>query len=308
MNDNDAIEHLQQSDQYRVIQRLTATERYTEGAPTTPRIGLVIDTEATGLDTTADTIIELGFVAFEYDASTGLIYRILHTYDDFEDPGKPLEEVIKQITGITDEMLTGKRLDDNEINTWLEKADLIIAHNAAFDRQMMERRLPKTVDTNWACTFNNINWKDENVSSHKLDYIAYRLGFYFDGHRADNDAQATLHLLTRALPESNKLAMSALLASAREKSFRLSAVHAPFEKKNELRAHGYFWLPAYAYTDRYNKPKKGVWSKSVSEPDLESEKAWLIEHVYGGKEGLFNCKEIAPKDRYSLREFQSEAS
>lgn len=229
MNDHDAIKHLQQSDQYRIIQRLSAPERYSEGSPATPRIGLVIDTEATGLDTTADSIIELGFVAFEYDASTGLIYRILHTYDGFEDPGTPLKEIIKQITGITDEMLTGQRLDDDEINEWLEKADLIIAHNAAYDRQMMERRLPKTKETNWACTQNNIKWQDENVSSMKLDYIAYRLGFFFDGHRAVNDAQATLHLLTRGLPESNRLAMSALLATAREKSFRLSAVHAPFE-------------------------------------------------------------------------------
>ncbi|MES0372211.1 MAG: exonuclease domain-containing protein, partial [Mariprofundaceae bacterium] len=214
--------------------------------------------------------------------------------------------IIKQITGITDEMLTGQRLDDDEINLWLEKADLIIAHNASFDRQMMERRLPKTKDTNWACTFNNINWKDENVSSQKLDYIAYRLGFYFDGHRADNDAQATLHLLTRGLPESNKLVMGELLASAREKSLRLFAVHAPFEKKDELRANGYFWLPKYSYSDRYGKTKKGVWSKAVPESGLESEQLWLVEDVYAGKEGLFKSKEIAPKDRYSLREFEGE--
>ncbi len=306
MNDIDAIKHLEQSDQYRVIQRLNAPERYRDGSPATPRIGLVLDTEATGLDTAKDSIIELGFVAFEYDAGTGLIYRILHTYDGFEDPGKPLEEIIKQITGITDDMLTGQRLDDDEINVWLEKADLIVAHNAAFDRQMLERRLPKALDTNWACTFNNINWSDENVSSHKLDYLAYRLGFYFDGHRAVNDAQATLHLLTRALPESNKLAMGVLLAHAREKSFRLFAVHAPFEKKDALRAHGYFWLPEFRYTDRFGKPKKGVWSKMITETESEAEQAWLVEHVYNNKTGLFKIKEIAPKDRYSLREFNSE--
>lgn len=305
MNDIDAIKHLEQSDQYRVIQRLSAPERYSDGSPTTARIGLVIDTEATGLDTITDSIIELGFVAFEYDAGTGLIYRILHTYDGFEDPGKPLEEIIKQITGITDEMLTGQRLNDDEINLWLEKADLIIAHNAAFDRQMMERRLPNTKGTNWACTFNNINWQDENVFSQKLDYIAYRLGFYFDGHRAVNDAQATLHLLTRGLPESNKLVMGVLLASAREKSFRLFAVQAPFEKKDELKAHGYFWLPEYRYNDRFGKTKKGVWSKAISETNLESEQDWLVEYVYSGKDDLFKTKEIAPKDRYSLREFEA---
>jgi len=142
MNDAEAIQQLQQSDRYRVIERLDPPARYWQGEPTTSRIGLVIDAEATGLDTGGDKIIELGLIAFEYDAGSGLVYRILHTYEAFEDPGEPLQDIVKQITGISDEMVAGQHLDDDEINAWLDKADLIIAHNAAFDRQMLERRLP----------------------------------------------------------------------------------------------------------------------------------------------------------------------
>jgi DNA polymerase-3 subunit epsilon len=304
MNDIEAIRHLQQSGNYRIIKRLDPPNRYRDGEPATPRIGLVIDTETTGLDTENDKIIELGFIAFAYDASTGAVYQILHTYDGFEDPGKPLDEVIKQITGITDEMLKGEKLDDDEIMVWFEKADIIIAHNAAFDRQMIERRLPATSQSNWGCTFNDINWQDENISSRKLDYIASVLGFFFDGHRAVNDAQATLHILTRMLPETGKLVMSELLLRAREKSRRFFALHAPFEKKDDLKARGYQWLPTYSFTDRFGKPKKGVWSISVSEADVEAEQQWLVEDIYSGKKDLFTYREITATDRYSSREFR----
>lgn len=300
MNDNEAIRYLEQSDQYRVIQRLNAPDHYQAGKASTPRIGIVIDTEATGLDTARDKIIELGFVAFEYDAGSGLIYRILHIYDAFEDPGEPLSDIVKQITGITDKMLTGQKLDEDTANLWLEKADLIIAHNAAFDRQMLERRLPVTTKANWACTQKDIPWQDEDISSLKLDYIAYKLGFFFDGHRAVNDAQATLHLLTRPLPRSGKRVMSTLLATAREKSSRIFAVRAPFEKKDDLKARGYRWLPDFTYDG-----KKGVWSIAVSAVDSEAEQQWLSEHVYKGKTASFVVRDITAKERYSLREFMA---
>jgi len=304
MNDIDAIQHLEQSDQYKVIERLNAPERYQQGEPNTARIGIVIDTETTGLDTKTDTIIELGFVAFEYDAGSGLIYRILHTYDGFEDPGEPLSDIVKQITGITDEMVAGQKLDDEEIELWLKKSDLIIAHNAGFDRQMIERRLPMVKETNWACTFNDIPWQDEDISSLKLDYIAYKLGYFFDGHRAVNDAQATLHLLTKALPCSGKLAMASLLSCAREKSQRIFAVAAPFDKKDDLKARGYRWLADFSYKDQYGKNKKGVWSISVSGATIEAEHQWLTENIYKGKTAPFTFTELTARNRYSLREFQ----
>ncbi|ATX82097.1 DNA polymerase-3 subunit epsilon [Mariprofundus ferrinatatus] len=305
MNDKEAIQQLEQSGNYRVIERLNTPAFYNQGDPATLRTGIVIDVEATGLDTINDKIIELGFVAFEYDAATGLVYRILHSYAGFEDPLEPLSELIIQITGITDTMLKGQELDDDLINLWLEKADLIIAHNATFDRQMIERRLPTASRANWACTFSDIDWQDEDISSLKLDYIAYKLGFFFEGHRAVNDAQATLHLLTKTLPVSGKLAMHALLARAREKSRRFFAVGAPFDRKDELKSRGYRWMADFIYNDR-GKQKKGVWSKSVAEPEIETEQQWLSETVYSGKTPQFTFRDISAKERFSIREFDAE--
>lgn len=306
MNDIEAKAQLEKSGQFKVIERLNPPAVYQQGAPNTPRIGIVLDTETTGLDTSKDKIIELGFVAFEYDAGSGFIYRILYSYNGFEDPGEPLQDIIKQVTGISDEMLKGQQLNESEINTWLEKSDLIVAHNASFDRQMLERRLPITAQTNWACTFNDINWQDEGVASLKLDYIAYKLGYFFEGHRALNDAQATLHLLSKNLPESGKLAMAELLNHARFKSRRFFAIGAPFDKKDDLKARGYRWMSDFAYTDVYHKTKKGVWSTSVSEENIEAEQQWLTNTAYAGKKVLFTFKDITASNRYSAQEFSGD--
>lgn len=306
MNDIEAIKHLEQADQYRVVQRLNTPDHYEEGTPDAARIGIVLDTETTGLDTVTDRIIELGFIAFEYDAGSGSIYRILHSHGGFENPKEPFSDVVKQITGISDEMLVGKQLDDAEINEWLAKADLIIAHNAAFDRQMMERRFPLPCNANWACTINDIDWSNEDVGSRKLDYIAYQAGYFFDGHRAVNDAQATLHLLTKELPVSGRLGMSLLLNKAREKSRRFFTVGAPFDKKDDLKERAYRWLSDFSYVDQYGNQKKGVWSKPVKEDEVEAEQQWLNENIYQGKTDVFSFKDVNATARYSLREFKAD--
>ncbi|MDQ7005544.1 MAG: 3'-5' exonuclease [Ghiorsea sp.] len=304
MTDHDIIQQLEKNGLYQVIEKLQAPDVYHQSRPQTPRLGIVLDTETTGLDTKKDKIIELGFIAFEYDAGSGSIHRILHRFVGFEDPQEALSDIVKQLTGIHDDMLTGQTLDEKNIMVWLGKADLIIAHNAGFDRPMLERRFPQVSDKNWACTLNDINWQDENIASLKLDYIAYKLGYFFEGHRAVNDAEATLHMLSKTLPKSAKSAMMELLIHARKKSRRYFAVDAPFDKKDELKDNGYRWLADYAYTDKYGKPKKGVWSKSIPELDIEHEEAWLIERIYNGQATQFIYNDITANHRYSIQEFQ----
>jgi len=304
MNNQGMIQSLEKDGLYKVLEKLQAPDAYQQGSPQTVRLGVVLDTETTGLDTTKDKIIELGFVVFEYDAGTGNIYSIVHRFAGFEDPKEPLSDIVKQVTGITDDMLTDKVLDEATILQWVNKADLIIAHNAGFDRPMFERRFPQVTDKNWACTFNDIDWQHENIASLKLDYIAYKLGYFFEGHRAVNDAEATLHLLSKTLPESGKLAMAELLNHAREESRRYFAVGAPFDKKDALKERGYRWLADYVYTDNHGKSKKGVWSKAVKQEEISSEETWLKDSIYSGLKTSFTYNDITANNRYSMQEFK----
>ena len=44
-----------------------------------------------------------------------------------------------RLTGITDAMLAGQRINLDAVEAFIEQADLVIAHNAGFDRPFCER-------------------------------------------------------------------------------------------------------------------------------------------------------------------------
>ena len=60
----------------------------------------------------------------------------------------------------------------------------------------------------------DLNWKEEGISSHKLDYIAYKYNFFFEGHRAIIDCLAGIHILAQDLPKSNLSVLKQLLINA----------------------------------------------------------------------------------------------
>jgi DNA polymerase-3 subunit epsilon len=88
---------------------------------------------------------------------------------------------ITTITGITDEMVAGHRIDDRAVNDLLSRVVLVIAHNAAFDRRFLERRLPSFATRHWACSLADIDWKAEGIRSSALEFVAYALGFSMTG-------------------------------------------------------------------------------------------------------------------------------
>jgi DNA polymerase III subunit epsilon len=113
----------------------------------------------------------------------------------------------------------------------------VIAHNADFDRRFLERRLPAFITKHWACSRFDIDWKAEGIRSSALEFVAYSLGFFHDGHRAARDCRATLHALAKPLPGTGRLARNckALLEKARLATWRLWARDAVIEKKDVLK-------------------------------------------------------------------------
>jgi hypothetical protein len=88
-----------------------------------------------------------------------------------------------------------------------QRVVLVIAHNADFDRRFLERRLPVFATKHWACSRFDIDWKAEGIRSSALEFVAYSLGFFHEGHRAAIDCRATLHPLAQPLPGSGRLAL-----------------------------------------------------------------------------------------------------
>jgi DNA polymerase-3 subunit epsilon len=101
-----------------------------------------VDVETTGINPDRDKIIEFGVCLFEYDRETGRIYKVRGSWEWLEDPGFPISPEITTITGITDAMVAGHRIDDGAVGVLLSRTVLVIAHNwpCCLDAEFREHR------------------------------------------------------------------------------------------------------------------------------------------------------------------------
>lgn len=167
---------------------------------------------------------------------------------------------------------------------------LVIAHNASFDRVFVENRFPIFATKAWACSFRQIPWSEEGISSGKLEFLAYNCGFHYTGHRASTDCHALLEVLQNSLPTSGALAMQALLQNARQTEIKVSALGSPYDSKNALKDRGYRW-----------DGDKKVWAKSIPHKTLDNEATWLSQSVYAGKGFRLELEKMTAMNRYSNR-------
>jgi DNA polymerase-3 subunit epsilon len=252
---------------------------------------VVLDTETTGLDHSRDKIIELALLRVDIDLATGLPVGEVQVYDELEDPGMPIPKEVQDITGINNAMVEGQRLDEARIAALLEGVDLVIAHNAGFDRPFCEARLGAFGQLAWACSFADIPWREHGKRSSKLESLAQDLGYFYDAHRAEMDCHALLAVLAAHLPQQVHTGLAQLMAQARKPSYRLMATHAPFDAKDKLKARGYRW----------NADQK-VWSTRIGDSKaLEAEFAWLKENAYHQRAVVVQFEKLDAHVRYSSR-------
>jgi DNA polymerase-3 subunit epsilon len=283
---------LQAHPDYKVLRRLVPCTNYglaTPGAVT--RRVLILDTETTGLDARSEKIIELAMLAVDVDTTTGLPVGEVEIYEDFEDPGRPIPQAIVQITGIDSDMVHGHCLNDARVNEIVARADLIVAHNAGFDRPFVEARLPVFASKPWACSFAGIDWKAQGTGSAKLEFLAHECGWFYDAHRAQIDCHALLQVLSRPLPKEPQTGLACLMAAATRTRYKLRAVGAPFESKDKLKARGYRW-----------DAEGRVWSITLPSTEaLQAEGAWLKVEVYGSRSARVMIEALDSLVQFSAR-------
>jgi DNA polymerase-3 subunit epsilon len=266
---------------YRVLRRLTtptpAAARHAARAPV--RTGCAIDVETTGLDPGACRIIELGLQRFEFDAD-GLIISIDEPCSWLEDPGEPLDPTIVALTGLTDADLAGRSIDDAAATALLASADVIVCHNAAFDRPFVERRLPAAVDLAWACSMREVDWRSHGFEGRSLGQLLWQCGAFHEAHRAADDVAALIALLRYRLGDGRTV-LADLIERAERPGWIVDAVGAPFAAKDALKARGYRW-----------NAKARHWSREVNDDQRADEMAWLGCHIYGD----FGAPRLRPVD------------
>jgi DNA polymerase III subunit epsilon len=276
---------------YRVQRRLQPMLHWPGTAQGSVTRILVLDTETTGLDQSKEKIIELALLCVDVDNTTGLPVGEVLVYDGLEDPGKPIPPEVLKITGITDADVQGQALDEARIAELLQGVDVVVAHNAGFDRPFVESRIPAFANVDWACSFADIDWKAQGRSSAKLESLAHENGWFYDAHRAEMDCHALLAVLARPLPQAAHTGLAQLLQAARSPSYKVSATNAPFDAKDLLKARGYRW-----------NADQRVWATRLADDaTLKAELAWLKEQVYNNRHAAVQLEKLDARARYSAR-------
>jgi DNA polymerase-3 subunit epsilon len=256
---------------------------------------LFLDFETTGIEET-DAPIELGMVLVRYNMANGEFGQVFGRYSAFEDPGRPIPEEITALTGIRDEDVAGKHFDESAVESLARMANIVVAHNARFDRQVAERRFGDLLANKaWACSMEDVPWQAEGIPGTKLEFVAFKTGWFYHAHRAVCDAEVIALILGSRLSD-DRTAMIHLLEAARRERKRVWASGAPYETKGILKARRYAWSDG---TD--GKPK--AWWKETQ--DLEGELSFLRERVYAQPAQVL-VESVRPIDRFTTRSASAE--
>lgn len=245
----------------------------------TTSTAVIVDTETTGLDHRSAEVIEIGMLLVGLDTNNELC-EIIAGLNAMQQPSAPLPDIIKEITGLTDEELRGHIFDKEEVQRFMLRGDMVIAHNAGFDRPFYEKTFGDTGKV-WACSSRgDIDWKHLGYKSSALERILAEQGFFYEAHRASVDCAATAWALFH-----EPKALAQLISNSKQPQFLIRAIGAPFNVKDSLKAIGYFW----------NAPSK-VWEKEVIGKITVAKAMTALDEIYDSR--LAKLVERKPENKY----------
>lgn len=149
---------------------------------------IAFDLETTGIVAGVDRIVEVGAVRFK-DGEVDAVYSTL------VDPLIPIPAGASRVNGITDDMVKGKPLIENLLDSLADFCgdDILIAHNAEFDTQFLtsdikkfETRAPKGLILD---SYPMAKKVFPGLANYRLSTLVQHLGIPSQGfHRAEEDA------------------------------------------------------------------------------------------------------------------------
>ncbi len=291
-----ALDLIENDPDYRIIRRFKVPEEpYNLAEPGAEvRCGVYLDCETDGVDTARSEIIELAMVPFTFTPGGKLLeVDLTGAVSMLNEPTKGLSDEIRKLTGIEPVDLLGQRLDFDVITSYCEDADLVVAHNAGFDRKFVERYHAGFETVPWACSQQDVPWREAfHAPGERLEVLAmFKSHVFYGAHRAMIDCMIGIHVLATTLDENGRGAFEYLYESSTRESVRIWATGAPFETKEMLSKRGYRW----------NDGKDGrfkAWNKQVTPEQLDTENEWLRTQC-GAYPNVTTCEAL---DRYSVRE------
>ena len=211
-----------------------------------PEMLLIIDTETTGLDPKQDHCLEVGAILFHAPRRAVLAQHsfLLPVQDNSA-------ELINRIPADVTRLNQPWREGLNYFQSLLDAAELLVAHNAAFDRQWFGKDHLPAVTKPWLCTMEDIAWPaDRQLRSRpSVRDLALAYGVpVWAAHRALTDCIYLAEVFSRC----NEL--ETLLLHGLEPR-RLMRAQVSYQQRHLAKQAGFRW----------NDPVQGAWTRRLSD-------------------------------------------
>ena len=211
---------------------------------------LIIDPETTGLDPAEHHCLEIGAILFSVPARAVLCQQSFLL---------PVEEnaaeSINRIPAAVTQLPMPWHSALQHFEALLQAADVLVAHNAAFDRQWFGRGVLPQVGHPWLCTMDDIRWPSvlqlRSRPSVRDLALAHEIPVWA-AHRALTDCIYIAEVFRRCDD------LDALLIAGLQPRTLVRA-RVSYDERHLAREAGFRW----------NDPVKGAWSRRVSAEEVD---------------------------------------
>lgn len=187
-------------------------------APQGAGLAALINVKTTGLEPGSDEIIEFGAQLFAFDKSSGEIFGVVDEYFGLRQPSYSIHPKPGVLSTLTMKMLRGRSLDAAKIESILDRAEFLVAHNADFDRRFVSKLFAKAQEKLWICSMRQIDWFEEGCPDRKLPTLLRHFGLPApDSHRARAHVTASIELLSQQGQDGRRLMCQLIQATHRMK-------------------------------------------------------------------------------------------
>ena len=224
----------------------SVTESDSKKPSLTPKMLLILDTETTGLDPNEHFCMEVGAVLFNV-ASREILAQQSFLIPVETNDAEFVNRIPAQITQLNQQWRKG--LEYFEV--LLDSADVVVAHNAEFDRQWFGKDPLPSIPKAWICTMEDIAWPDNRVQSSRPSVRDLALSYgvpVWNAHRALTDCIYLAEVFRRCDD------LEDLLVKGLEPR-RLMKAQVSYDQRHLAKKAGFRW----------NDPVPGAWTRRLSE-------------------------------------------
>ena len=211
---------------------------------------LIVDTETTGLHADTDHCLEVGAILFSV-SSRQVLAQVSFLLPVESNPAEAINRIPASVTRMPQPWQQGLVYFQELMNS----ADLLVAHNASFDRQWFGRGVLPSASRPWLCTLEDVRWPSERQLRARPSVIDLALAYgvpVWSAHRALTDCLYLAEVFRRCDD------LELLIARGLEPRCLMRA-QVSYDDRHLAREAGFRW----------NDPVKGAWVRRLSEREAE---------------------------------------